>query len=178
MICTDKTGTFTQAEMTVTRVWAGGSPHPVSGVGYAPVGEVEDPAPVRELLRVAGSCCDARLVPPAGLRPWRVLGDTTEGALLVAAAKAGVDLDAAEAATPRVTEFPFDSDRKLMTTVHRGPRRGTTTGGAGHGGHGGVASGGRAGRQAPGGAGLPSRRRVGAVRLVTSPIRRITDTPE
>jgi hypothetical protein len=48
-----------------------------------------------------------------------VLGDTTEGALLVVAAKAGLDLEAEEAAAPRVTEFPFDSDRKLMTTVHK-----------------------------------------------------------
>ncbi|MEU3095292.1 cation-transporting P-type ATPase [Streptomyces sp. NPDC006967] len=120
VVCTDKTGTLTQAEMTVTRVWAGGVPHPVSGVGYEPSGEVADAAPVRELLRVAGLCCDARLVPPTGSREhWRVLGDTTEGALLVVAAKAGLDTGAEEAAAPRVTEFPFDSDRKLMTTVHR-----------------------------------------------------------
>jgi P-type Ca2+ transporter type 2C len=120
VVCTDKTGTLTRAEMTVIRVWAGGVPHPVSGVGYAPDGEVADAAPVRELLRVAGLCCDARLVPPEGPRDhWRVLGDTTEGALLVVAAKAGLDLDAQEEAAPRVTEFPFDSDRKLMTTVHR-----------------------------------------------------------
>ncbi|GAB2920678.1 cation-translocating P-type ATPase [Streptomyces heilongjiangensis] len=120
VVCTDKTGTLTQAEMTVTQVWAGGAAHPVSGVGYEPSGEVADAAPVRELLRVAGLCCDARLVAPTGPREhWRILGDTTEGALLVVAAKAGLDLDAEEAAAPRVTEFPFDSDRKLMTTVHR-----------------------------------------------------------
>ncbi|MEU5120191.1 cation-translocating P-type ATPase [Streptomyces asoensis] len=124
VVCTDKTGTLTQAEMTVTRVWADGVVDEVSGVGYAPQGEVADAAAVRELLRVAGLCCDARLVAPAGPREhWRVLGDTTEGALLVVAAKAGLDLGAEAAATPRVTEFPFDSDRKLMTTVHR-----TTTG--------------------------------------------------
>ncbi|MFI7296590.1 cation-translocating P-type ATPase [Streptomyces sp. NPDC050121] len=120
VVCTDKTGTLTQAEMTVTRVWADGVTHDVTGVGYAPRGEVADAAPVRELLRVAGLCCDARLVPPAGPKEhWRVLGDTTEGALLVVAAKAGLDPDAEAAATPRVTEFPFDSDRKLMTTVHK-----------------------------------------------------------
>ncbi|NUP38014.1 MAG: cation-transporting P-type ATPase, partial [Streptomyces sp.] len=121
VVCTDKTGTLTQAEMTVVQVWAGGVRHPVSGVGYAPVGEVADPQPVRELLRTAALCCDARMVPPADHDGWRVLGDTTEGAILVAAAKAGVDLAAEEAATPRVTEFPFDSTRKLMSTVHRGP---------------------------------------------------------
>lgn len=65
VVCTDKTGTLTQAEMTVTEVWEAGRSHPVSGVGYEPRGEVTDPVPVRELLRVAALCCDARLVPPA-----------------------------------------------------------------------------------------------------------------
>ncbi|MCQ9179416.1 cation-transporting P-type ATPase [Streptomyces sp. IBSBF 2953] len=119
VVCTDKTGTLTQAEMTVTRVWAGGATHPVTGVGYAPGGEVADATAVRELLRVAALCCNARLVPPHDVQRWRVLGDTTEGALLVVAAKAGLDPVAEEAAAPRVTEFPFDSDRKLMTTVHK-----------------------------------------------------------
>ncbi|MGW3106849.1 cation-translocating P-type ATPase [Streptomyces sp. NPDC001100] len=119
VVCTDKTGTLTQAEMTVVQVWAGGVRHSVSGVGYAPTGEVTDPEPVRELLRAAALCCDARTVPPSDHQGWRILGDTTEGAVLVAAAKAGIDRVAEEAATPRVTEFPFDSTRKLMSTVHR-----------------------------------------------------------
>ncbi|MGA5443551.1 cation-translocating P-type ATPase [Streptomyces griseoincarnatus] len=120
VICTDKTGTLTQAEMTVTEVWTEGRSHSVTGVGYEPRGEITDSASVRELLRVAGLCCNARLVPPTGpTEHWRVLGDTTEGALLVAGIKAGLDRRADEAAAPRVTEFPFDSDRKLMTTVHR-----------------------------------------------------------
>ncbi|MEU2429390.1 cation-transporting P-type ATPase [Streptomyces sp. NPDC007861] len=128
VVCTDKTGTLTQAEMTVVQVWAGGVSHAVSGVGYAPVGEVADPGPVRELLRAAGLCSNARLVPPPAdavepRRPdhagWRVLGDTTEGALLVAAAKAGVNVSDEEAAAPRVAEYPFDSARKLMSTVHK-----------------------------------------------------------
>ncbi|MDW4911703.1 hypothetical protein RB628_42050, partial [Streptomyces sp. ADMS] len=63
VVCTDKTGTLTQAEMTVTRVWAGSATHAVTGVGYAPGGEVADAAQVRELLRVAVLCCNARLVP-------------------------------------------------------------------------------------------------------------------
>ncbi|MFF4541876.1 cation-translocating P-type ATPase [Streptomyces aureus] len=120
VVCTDKTGTLTQAEMTVTRVWTDGVTHEVAGVGYTPQGDVSDAQGTRELLLAAGLCCDARLVAPTGPREhWRVLGDTTEGALLVAAAKAGLDVDAETALAPRVTEFPFDSERKLMTTVHR-----------------------------------------------------------
>ncbi|MFG3292926.1 cation-translocating P-type ATPase [Streptomyces sp. NPDC048179] len=118
VVCTDKTGTLTQAEMTVVWLWANGMPRAVTGIGYAPDGEVAEPASVQELLRAAALCGNARLVPPAGRDGWRVLGDTTEGALVVAARKAGLDPAAEEAATPRVAEYPFDSVRKLMTTVH------------------------------------------------------------
>ncbi|MEO3755292.1 cation-transporting P-type ATPase [Streptomyces sp. B6B3] len=118
VICTDKTGTLTQAAMTVTMVWTAGRAHPVSGIGYAPEGEAAGGEPVRELLRAAGLCGNARLLPPEEHRGWRVLGDPTEGALVVAATKAGLDLRAEESATPRTAEFPFDSVRKLMTTVH------------------------------------------------------------
>ncbi|MFF7474676.1 HAD-IC family P-type ATPase [Streptomyces sp. NPDC008092] len=133
VVCTDKTGTLTQAEMTVVQAWAGGVRHPVSGVGYAPEGEVADPRPVGDLLRASALCSNARLLPPsaddgtsapAEHRGWRVLGDTTEGALLVAAAKAGLDRAAEEAAAPRVAEYPFDSVRKLMSTVHDDVGRG------------------------------------------------------
>lgn len=124
VVCTDKTGTLTRAEMTVVRVWAGGAEHAVTGVGYAPDGEVADPQPVRGLLRAAALCCNARLVPPSEQADWRVLGDTTEGALLVVAAKAGLDVAAEEAAAPRVAEYPFDSGRKLMSTVHKGTEGG------------------------------------------------------
>ncbi len=96
VVCTDKTGTLTQAEMTVVRLWANGVPHAVTGVGYAPVGEVADAAPVRELLRAAARAATPGCT-PAGRDGWRVLGDTTEGALLVAAMKAGVDPTAEEA---------------------------------------------------------------------------------
>jgi P-type Ca2+ transporter type 2C len=118
VICTDKTGTLTKAEMTVQQVWAAGRTHQVAGVGYAPEGTVDEPESVRELLRVAALCCDARLVTPDGEHGWRVLGDTTEGALLVVAVKAGLDVEAEREAAPRVGEFPFDSARKLMTTLH------------------------------------------------------------
>jgi Ca2+-transporting ATPase len=118
VICTDKTGTLTKAEMTVTQVWAG-TTHVVEGVGYAPNGRVADADGVGELLRAAALCSNARLVPPAEREGWRILGDTTEGALLVVAAKGGLDVGAEEERTPRVAEFPFDSVRKLMSTVHR-----------------------------------------------------------
>jgi magnesium-transporting ATPase (P-type) len=121
VICTDKTGTLTKAEMTVQTVWESGRQHGVTGVGYAPEGKVEDAGSVADVLRAGGLCADARLLRPDPDRRlgWRVLGDTTEGAILVAAAKAGVDLAAEEARTPRIATFPFDADRKLMSTVHR-----------------------------------------------------------
>ena len=119
VICTDKTGTLTQAEMTVTRLWSVGTWHEVSGIGYAPVGAVEAPGAVRELLRVGALCSDARLLAPDGQTDWRVLGDTTEGAILVVASKAGLDPEAERAAAPRIAEFPFDPVRKQMSTVHR-----------------------------------------------------------
>jgi len=121
VICTDKTGTLTRAEMTVQIVWESGRQHGVTGVGYAPEGQVEDAGAVADVLRAGALCADARLLRPDPDRRlgWRVLGDTTEGAILVAAAKAGVDLAAEEARTPRIATFPFDADRKLMSTVQR-----------------------------------------------------------
>jgi P-type Ca2+ transporter type 2C len=119
VICTDKTGTLTKAEMTVQQVFASGRSRTVTGAGYAPEGEVEDAGAVAGVLRAGALCCDAHLLPPSGNEGWRVLGDTTEGAILVAAAKAGVDVAAEAARTPRVGEFPFDPGRKLMTTIHR-----------------------------------------------------------
>jgi Ca2+-transporting ATPase len=123
VICTDKTGTLTEAQMTVTALWESGRRHSVSGVGYRPEGVVSEPSQVTELLRVGAQCCDAQLLgpDPAHQRDWRILGDTTEGAIIVAAAKAGVDTAAASTAAPRIGEFPFDHERKLMTTLHRTP---------------------------------------------------------
>jgi len=121
VICTDKTGTLTKAEMTVQIVWESGREHHVTGVGYAPEGEVEEADGVADVLRTGGLCSDARLLRPDPERRlgWRVLGDTTEGALLVAAAKAGVDLAAEAERAPRIATFPFDADRKMMSTVHQ-----------------------------------------------------------
>jgi Ca2+-transporting ATPase len=119
VICTDKTGTLTSDEMTTQVVWESGRSHAITGRGYAPDGDVEEPEPLRALLTAAALCSNAVLVPPShrAKRGWRVLGDTTEGALLVAAAKAGIELAATKAAAPRTAEFAFDPGRKMMSTV-------------------------------------------------------------
>jgi len=122
VILTDKTGTLTENEMTVREVWVGGHSYRVTGQGYAPEGEVEPlgmapPAGVVEVLRCAALCCDARLRPPGGRRRrWEVIGDPTEGAILVAAAKVGLTAEVL-ATWPRLAELPFDSVRKRMTTI-------------------------------------------------------------
>ncbi|MBJ6752469.1 cation-translocating P-type ATPase [Geomonas anaerohicana] len=123
VICTDKTGTLTQNEMTVREIWLEGTAHEVSGVGYAPRGEIGQGAPGADLTRLltaAALCNDARLVEPQGEgEPWCIIGDPTEGALIVAARKGGVDPEAQGALLPRLREIPFDSARKRMTSVHR-----------------------------------------------------------
>jgi magnesium-transporting ATPase (P-type) len=128
VICTDKTGTLTQNEMTVRSLWVAGRDLTVTGVGYGPVGHilsndgsVVDPQDrdVRALLLALGLCTDARLLPPNSESPqWTVLGDPTEAALQVVATKGGIDLTGEIRQCPRVRELPFDSRRKRMTTVH------------------------------------------------------------
>ena len=129
VICTDKTGTLTQNEMTVRDVWVGGHRLTVTGVGYAPDGKITaadgQPVPaasmedLRQLLLVAGLCNNARVLAPSGdAERWSVLGDPTEAALLVVAAKGGVDLSAELQRIPRMREIPFESRRKRMSTVH------------------------------------------------------------
>ncbi len=135
VICSDKTGTLTRNEITAVELWlpAPGGPGrriTVGGIGYAPQGELlEEGRPadtsepsLHDLLAAAALCNDAELAPPEEERAaWTVLGDPTEGALLVLAAKAGIDLDALREQSPRETELPFDSDAKLMATRHRLP---------------------------------------------------------
>ncbi|OGO66158.1 MAG: ATPase [Chloroflexi bacterium RBG_19FT_COMBO_55_16] len=130
VICSDKTGTLTQNEMTVTRLWVDGQFMEVTGSGYAPVGEfhtdgkiqpVTDLPGVLALLWVAALNNDAELEvhqTDEGKETYRMVGDPTEGSLIVAAAKAGVSAKALNKAYPRVQEVPFDSDRKRMITVH------------------------------------------------------------
>jgi len=131
VICTDKTGTLTQNQMTVLQGWTGGKGFHVAGEGYAPTGQFTrdgrgfDPrgeADVAALLQGGLLCNDAYLdevTGEAGDVSWRIIGDPTEGALVVAAAKAGLRRADMSKALPRVAEIPFDSDRKRMTTIHR-----------------------------------------------------------
>lgn len=128
VICSDKTGTLTRNEMTAVAVWLhGGREITVTGIGYSPEGSlVEGGRPVdqadlalRELLMAASLCNDAHVLPPGdGRNAWTVMGDPTEGALLVLARKAGLELDALGHQAPRQAELPFDSDTKLMATRH------------------------------------------------------------
>ena len=124
VICSDKTGTLTRNEMTVTAVWLpDGRTLDVGGIGYAPEGALagasgDEPA-VRTLLEAVTLCNDARLVPPDCDDPrWRPLGDPTEAALLALAMKGGVDPDALGRSWPRRGEIPFDSASKMMATGH------------------------------------------------------------
>ena len=135
-ICSDKTGTLTQNAMTAVQVWADDTLLSIGGEGYAPQGDYRDEDGIVEaarypgvslLLRALLLCSDARIEAvegDAGRRTWRMIGDPTEGALVVAAAKAGYWRDEVEQDLPRVAEIPFDSDRKRMTTIHdvRGSR--------------------------------------------------------
>jgi P-type Ca2+ transporter type 2C len=139
VICTDKTGTLTQNEMTVRDLWLGGRRLTVTGTGYTPEGQIlEGRTPVsssvdgdlRQLLIAAGLCNNARLVPPqAGAESsrWTILGDPTEAALAVVAPKYGLDLQAEAQQSPRLRELPFDSRRKRMSTIHRIPNPGPGT---------------------------------------------------
>ncbi len=125
VICTDKTGTLTLGAMTVQEALAAGSRWRITGVGYAPNGAwvsengTGDVHPPDLLLRCAVLCNRARLIPPDREGEWRIQGDPTEGALLVAAGKAGLTAEAALVAEPRLRELPFDPVRKRMSTIHQ-----------------------------------------------------------
>ena len=128
VICSDKTGTLTRNEMTVSALWLpGGRTIAVSGVGYAPHGVLaEAGAPVdaadvavTTLMQAIALCNDAKVVPPQDdVAQWTVLGDPTEAALLVAVGKAGMDVHTLRQEFPRAAELPFDSDTKMMATRH------------------------------------------------------------
>ncbi len=124
ILCSDKTGTLTKGEMTARRLFVAGRTLEVSGAGYAPTGGFDPPAAAQDdalqLLLTGGVLCsDAELAADAGR--WYVKGDPTEGALVVLAAKAGLEQAATRERSPRLAELPFSSERKRMTTVHRMP---------------------------------------------------------
>ncbi len=128
VICTDKTGTLTQNEMTVREAWVAGRHLTVNGVGYDPTGEFVSAsgaanyqADLHELLVGAALCNNAKLVPPGEGKGWSILGDPTEAALLVAASKGGVQYADAAKQLPRLRELPFESARKRMSTIHQIP---------------------------------------------------------
>ena len=126
VICSDKTGTLTRNEMTVRDVVTARRHYAVSGSGYEPRGEFradDGSAPagdpdLRTLLEIAARCTTATVAPAADGGGWRVVGDPTEGALVVAAIKGGVAADGT--GLPTLFEIPFDSDRKRMSVVVRG----------------------------------------------------------
>lgn len=129
VICSDKTGTLTQDEMTVRQIYAGGRLIDVGGAGYEPRGEFQyggkaldlsGDVSVQMLMKIGALCNDTRLVFAGGV--WEVKGDPTEGALVVLSAKAGVRQEEANITFPRVDEIPFSSERKRMTTFHETPQ--------------------------------------------------------
>ncbi len=126
VICTDKTGTLTRNEMTVTVLQTPTERVTVQGVGYAPVGALADShggplelashPSLAGLLRGGLLCNDAILMQRD--EQWTIQGDPTEGALLVAAKKAGIDREAENRCWPRIGEIPFTSEQQYMATLH------------------------------------------------------------
>ncbi len=126
IVCSDKTGTLTENQMTVQRIWTPDTEFTVTGTGYQPEGSVLDPngtemsrnqdSALRWTLIAGATCNDARLDETDGA--YSVIGDPTEGAMLVAAAKVGLGSPTAKRLFPRVDAIPFSSDRKYMATLH------------------------------------------------------------
>ena len=130
VICSDKTGTLTKDEMTVRKIFAAGQLFSVSGAGYSPVGEfsvngsgsIAPTTGLQKLLIAATLASDTHLVGDAeneSGNEWSIKGDPTEGALVVAAAKAGLQKESLDSEYPRVQEIPFSSETKRMTTLHQ-----------------------------------------------------------
>jgi len=131
VICSDKTGTLTENQMTVQRIAAGERVYAVTGGGYAPEGAIVDTerasasAPVdgtpgfalAEVLRSGALCNDGSVYFEDG--HWRISGDPTEGALIVSAAKGGLRQESLEHSFPRLDTVPFESEHQYMATLHR-----------------------------------------------------------
>lgn len=128
VICTDKTGTITKGEMTVSKIWVKDCTIEVSGIGYNPTGDFaingkplnQKETSLEKLLEIAGLCNASKLNPPSDKnKAWTAIGDPTDGALLVAALKYGLNVQDTLAQKPVVTMLPFSFERKRMTTIHR-----------------------------------------------------------
>jgi len=131
VICSDKTGTLTKGEMTVRRLYVNNNIVEVSGVGYEPQGEFhqgntainpQNDQHVSLLLRIGTLCSNAQL-DENEKGTWTIIGDPTEGALIVTAVKAGFEEKELEKSFPRIGEVSFTSERKRMTTVHFTPEQ-------------------------------------------------------
>jgi magnesium-transporting ATPase (P-type) len=131
VMCVDKTGTITSGEMMVKKLWTNGEVFEVTGDGYSPEGFVtirgrrlnraEKPH-VSKLFEVAGFCNNSKLAPPSDRIPrWTVLGDPTDGAFLVFAGKGDFNVREAISRNPRIGLIPFDSKRRLMTSIQEAP---------------------------------------------------------
>jgi Ca2+-transporting ATPase len=125
-ICSDKTGTLTQDQMTIRRIFVDGKLIDVTGVGYEPKGEFrvggkalkpEDDVALQRLLHIGSLCNDTTLSSANGV--WLIKGDPTEGALVVTAAKASLWQEELQIQFPRISEIPFSSETKRMTTTHQ-----------------------------------------------------------
>jgi len=122
VICSDKTGTLTKDEMTIRKIFVSRQVYDVDGSGYDPTGrfflkgkQIQPSQDLSALLRAAVLASDAYLIKEDGR--WEIKGDPTEGALVVAAVKAGLDKASLEKENPRVNEIPFSSESKCMTTL-------------------------------------------------------------
>ena len=129
VICTDKTGTITKGEMTTTKLWVKDKVIEISGLGYMPVGDFTingeplkeaDTKSLDKLLEIAALCNVSKVEPPSDRnRNWSVIGDPTDGALLVAALKYGQNIDELSNEKPNINMLPFSFERKRMSTIHQ-----------------------------------------------------------
>ncbi|BDZ70219.1 cation-translocating P-type ATPase [Methanobacterium petrolearium] len=132
IICTDKTGTLTKNEMTVRKIWLPYEIIDVTGAGYSPEGgflhkgqqiDHREIGELKLLMRSATFCNDSKLIEPADGGKWKIIGDPTEAALLVAAKKSGFNWEEELEKNPRIFELPFDSQRKSMSSIHKNNKK-------------------------------------------------------
>lgn len=128
VICSDKTGTLTQNQMTVDHVWTPAHTYTVTGQGYVNNGEIQlNGQPIHYgsdpdldlLIRLVAFNNDTEVEPAKGKARPKILGTPTEASLVILAQKSGIDTNAYTQKFPRLKELPFDSDRKRMTTIHQ-----------------------------------------------------------